>query len=84
MTSRQKLRRALMDLNQPRHERAVEWVHEPSSFKTRVRRPVRVPYKHVKRRSYRPDRKPKQPGALAELLCAVAAVVTAAVIIARF
>lgn len=81
MTSRQKLRRALIDLNHPRHDRAVEWVHEPSSFTNRVRRPVRTRYGHEKRRAYRASPKRKQSSVIVELLAALAAAVSAAILI---
>lgn len=82
MTSRQRLRRALFDLNHPRQERAVEWVNESSPFRRAATRPVRASRKHINRQPYRPARKRKQPNVAAELFTVVFVVVSAAVVIA--
>lgn len=78
MTSRLRLRRALIELNHPKHQRTVEWVHESSRFKNRVTRTVRTSQRHIKRRKYNAARKPKQPYVWVKLLTAAGVVCTAA------
>ena len=81
MTSRQRLRRALIDLNHPRHERAVVWVNESTPFRRAATRPVRASRKRINRQSYRPARKRKQSNVAAELLTMVGVVIITATVL---